>query len=251
MSAEPQYTDSETENGVPAALHLSAVKERRNLRVVGDAEIQDEQHELAEAAEPRRRKPLAVQPVARRRRRLSMVVATILGVCVTLGVVLLLNISMSSNQYDLVQLRDQERSLSEENQKISQENEYHQAPQNLAIRASQLGMVSASDQAQLDLKNSTVSGTPTPAEKAPSDPEEAKKNGQTNLIDPPKGSDTDAAKDAKKQKKQAEEEQKKQQDKDKKDSDSTKDEGSSTSDQQANNGGNQGRNGQNANHGNG
>ncbi|WP_129659249.1 hypothetical protein [Rothia uropygialis] len=236
MSAEPQYTDSETENDAPAALHLSAVKERRNLRVVGDTEVHEEEHELAEGGEPRRRKPLAVQPVARRRRRLSLVVATVLGVCVTLGVVLLLNISMSSNQYDLVQLRDEQRSLSEQNQKTSQEIEYHQAPQNLAIRASQLGMVSASDQAQLDLKNSSVSGTPTPAEKAPADKEEAKKNGQTNLIDPPLNSETDAAKQAEKQKQEAQE----------KDSDSSKpsqsSSSSSDSEHESHNGQNQGNN---------
>lgn len=236
MSAEPQYTDSETENGVPAALHLSAVKERRNLRVVGDTEILEDEQEAAEAPEPRRRKPLSVQPVVRRRRRLSLVIATVLGVFVTLAAVLLLNISMSSNQYDLVQLRDQQRTLSEENQKTSQEIEYHQAPQNLAIRASQLGMVSASGQAQLDLKNSSVSGTPAPAEKAPADQEEAKKNGQTNLIDPPLESDTDAAKQAEKQKQEA----------DQKNKDSQKPSSSpspSASDQQSgNNGQDQGNN---------
>ena len=203
MSAEPQYTDSETENGVPAALNLSAVKERRNLRVVGDAEVEELEHELAVAPEPRRRRPLATATVARRRRRLSLVIATVLGVFMTLGVVLLLNISLSSNQYKLVDLRTQERSLTEDNQKMSQEIEYHQAPQNLAIRASQLGMVSASDQAQLDLKNSKISGTPAAAQAAPSDDAEAKKNGQTNLIDPPLESDTDAAKQAEDQKKQA------------------------------------------------
>lgn len=236
MSAEPQYTDSETENGVPAALHLSAVKERRNLRVVGDTEILEDGQEATEAPAPRRRKPLSVQPVARRRRRLSLVIATVLGVFVTLAAVLLLNISMSSNQYDLVQLRDQQRTLSEENQKTSQEIEYHQAPQNLAIRASQLGMVSASGQAQLDLKNSSVSGTPAPAEKAPADQEEAKKNGQTNLIDPPLESDTDAAKQAEKQKQEA----------DQKNKDSQKPSSSpspSASDQQSgNNGQDQGNN---------
>lgn len=236
MSAEPQYTDSETENGVPAALHLSAVKERRNLRVVGDTEILEDGQEAAEAPAPRRRKPLSVQPVVRRRRRLSLVIATVLGVFVTLAAVLLLNISMSSNQYDLVQLRDQQRTLSEENQKTSQEIEYHQAPQNLAIRASQLGMVSASGQAQLDLKNSSVSGTPAPAEKAPADQEEAKKNGQTNLIDPPLESDTDAAKQAEKQKQEA----------DQKNKDSQKPSSSpspSASDQQSgNNGQDQGNN---------
>lgn len=236
MSAEPQYTDSETENGVPAALHLSAVKERRNLRVVGDTEILEDGQEATEAPAPRRRKPLSVQPVVRRRRRLSLVIATVLGVFVTLAAVLLLNISMSSNQYDLVQLRDQQRTLSEENQKTSQEIEYHQAPQNLAIRASQLGMVSASGQAQLDLKNSSVSGTPAPAEKAPADQEEAKKNGQTNLIDPPLESDTDAAKQAEKQKQEA----------DQKNKDSQKPSSSpspSASDQQSgNNGQDQGNN---------
>jgi uncharacterized membrane protein YgcG len=196
MSAEPRHPDSETENGAPSALHLTAVRERGSLRVVGASEPAAEPE--APAEEPAARPALALAPAARRRRRIPAIIATILGVLAALGFVLLLNISMSSNQYDLVQLRSEQRTLMEENQAIGQEIQYQQAPQNLAIRASQLGMVAATEQGQLDVGDSSLSGEAKPAEPLSDDRKEAENSGQVNLIDPPKDSDTDAASEAEK-----------------------------------------------------
>ena len=196
MSAEPRHPDSETENGAPSALHLTAVRERGSLRVVGASEPAVEPE--APAEEPAERPALALAPAARRRRRIPAIIATILGVLAALGFVLLLNISMSSNQYDLVQLRSEQRTLMEENQAIGQEIQYQQAPQNLAIRASQLGMVAATEQGQLDVGDSSLSGEAKPAEPLSEDRKEAENSGQVNLIDPPKDSDTDAASEAEK-----------------------------------------------------
>lgn len=197
MSAEPRHPDSETENGAPSALHLTAVRERRGLRVVSAAAPAEAPEATPSDPVPAAARPaLALAPAARRRRRIPAVIATIFGVLVALGFVLLLNISMSSNQYDLVQLRGEQRSLMEENQAIGQEIQYQEAPQNLAIRASQLGMVASADQGQLDLASSSLSGEAQPAQPPAEDREEAEHSGQVNLIDPPKDSDTDAAREA-------------------------------------------------------
>lgn len=188
MSAEPQHTDAETQNTAPGPLALSAVRERRRLRVVGKVE-------QTEVPAPVRR-PLSSAPAVHPRRRVPKLVALLVGMMLALGLALLLNISISANQYDLVALRSQERDLTEQNQALSQEIEYAQAPQNLAVRASQLGMVSSVEQAQLDISNDSVSGTPEAAQPAPDDKKQAAQEGDLNIIDPPQGSDTEAAKTA-------------------------------------------------------
>ena len=199
MSAEPQQPDSAHDDSVPVALHLQAVRQRR-LRLVGGGAQETETAEDAapEADRPAgsaraRRRPLASAPARARRRRIPLIIATFLGVLLTLGFALLMNITISQNQYDLVQLRAQEQDLTEKNQALNQEIEFQQAPQNLAARASQLGMVSQAQQAQLDLRTDKLNGTPQAAEALGEDPKEAAEQGRTNLIDPPKGSDTEAA----------------------------------------------------------
>lgn len=117
---------------------------------------------------------------------------------VALLTVLVLSIVMASRQYDLVELRSQEQALVQQNEAISQEIEYYQAPQDLAIRASQLGLVAGSSQATLNLKTGEVTGTPMAAEK--------KEEQSKNLIAPPALSDTQAYEKAKAQ---AEEQRKK------------------------------------------
>lgn len=96
---------------------------------------------------------------------------------VALLAVLVLSIVMASRQYDLVELRAQEQALIQQNEALSQEIEFHQAPQDLAIRASQLGLVAASSQATLDLQTGEITGTPLAAV-------EGEANSK-NLISPP------------------------------------------------------------------
>ncbi len=202
MSAEPQQPDSAHDDSVPAALHLQAVRQRR-LRLVGGGAQEAEAPGDATQEVDRpvgsaraRRRPLASAPGRARHRRIPLIIATFLGVLLTLGFALLMNITISQNQYDLVQLRAQEQDLTERNQALNQEIEFQQAPQNLAARASQLGMVSQAQQAQLDLRTGKLNGTPQAAEALGEDPKEAAEQGQTNLIAPPKGSDTEAAQQA-------------------------------------------------------
>lgn len=200
MSAQLQHPDDETQGQAPAALQLQAVRERR-LRVVGrvESEETDQQHSTARPA-------LSLAPLARPRRHLPMIFTALVAVMIALGTVLLLNINISKEQYRLVELRTEEQQISDQNAALSEEIEYQRAPQNLAEHASTLGMVASSGQAQLDLRDGSLSGTPEPAADLPEDRKEAENSGQVNLIDPPAGSDTQAAEEAKKRQAEAEKE---------------------------------------------
>ena len=83
-----------------------------------------------------------------------------------------------------VELRAQEQALIQQNEALSQEIEFHQAPQDLAIRASQLGLVAASSQATLDLQTGEITGTPLAAVEGAAN--------SKNLISPPALADTQA-----------------------------------------------------------
>ena len=86
-----------------------------------------------------------------------------------------------TRQYDMVDLRAQEQRLVQENQALQQEIGFKEAPQDLAIRASTLGMFVSSSQATLNLQSSTIEGTPAPV----ASPTGAEGNKQENLISPP------------------------------------------------------------------
>lgn len=128
-----------------------------------------------------RRTPLSA--VTRRARRLSppTMLAVFAAIPLTLIFILLLNVLIVTRQYDMVDLRAQEQRLVQENQALQQEIGFKEAPQDLAIRASTLGMFVSSSQATLNLQTSTIEGTPAPAA-SPTGIEGSK---QENLISPP------------------------------------------------------------------
>lgn len=128
-----------------------------------------------------RRTPLSA--VTRRARKLSppTMLAVFAAIPLTLIFILLLNVLIVTRQYDMVDLRAQEQQLVQENQALQQEIGFKEAPQDLAIRASTLGMFVSSSQATLNLQSSTIEGTPTPA----ASPTGAERNKQENLIAPP------------------------------------------------------------------
>ena len=130
---------------------------------------------------PKQRNPLST--VRRRARKLSppTMLAVFAAIPLTLIFILLLNVLIVTRQYDLVDLRAQEQQLVQENQALQQEIGFKEAPQDLAIRASTLGMFVSSSQATLNLQSSTIEGTPTPA----ASPTGAEGNKQENLIAPP------------------------------------------------------------------
>lgn len=140
----------------------------------------------ARTEEPREKKPKSRHPlstVRRRARKLSppTMLAVFAAIPLTLVFILLLNVLIVTRQYDMVDLRAQEQQLVQENQALQQEIGFKEAPQDLAIRASTLGMFVSSSQATLNLQSSTIEGTPAPAA-SPTGIEGSK---QENLISPP------------------------------------------------------------------
>ncbi|MFI5084346.1 MAG: hypothetical protein ACHP7K_00295 [Actinomycetales bacterium] len=111
----------------------------------------------------RRRTPLSLVTSAPRRRRAPFVVFCFLTLVAALATVLVLNISVSTGQYELVRLHAQQADLLKGNQELTQQVQNNQAPQNLVNKAADLGMVTSTTVGQIDLKTMTVSGTPVPA----------------------------------------------------------------------------------------
>lgn len=128
-----------------------------------------------------RRTPLSA--VTRRARRLSppTMLAVFAAIPLTLIFILLLNVLIVTRQYDMVDLRAQEQRLVQENQALQQEIGFKEAPQDLAVRASALGMFASSSQATLNLQTSKIEGTPAPV----ASPTGKAATKEQNLIAPP------------------------------------------------------------------
>lgn len=112
------------------------------------------------------RTPLSLVRSAPRKRRAPFVVLCFGLLAFALMVVLVLNISVSSAQYQLVQLRGEQSALTKQNQDLTQQVQNFDAPQNLAAKASELGMVASTVKGQIDLSTLTVTGKAKPAVKS-------------------------------------------------------------------------------------
>jgi cell division protein FtsL len=111
------------------------------------------------------RTPLSLVQSVPGRRRTPFVVFCFGVLAAALMTVLVLNISVSTAQYDLVKLRNDDASLNKQNQDLTQQVQNYQAPQNLAAKAAELGMVASTATGQIDLDTLTVTGKATPATK--------------------------------------------------------------------------------------
>ncbi|MCZ2402354.1 hypothetical protein IV498_03945 [Paenarthrobacter sp. Z7-10] len=109
------------------------------------------------------RTPLSLVAGTPRRRRTPFVVFCFLTLVAALMTVLVLNISVSSGQYQLVQLTGQQADLLKANQDLTQQVQNAEAPQNLVAKAAELGMVSSNSMGQINLKTMAISGSPKPA----------------------------------------------------------------------------------------
>lgn len=119
----------------------------------------------AEGPARKPRTPLSVVRSAPRKRPAPFVVLCFALMAIALMVVLVLNISVSSAQYQLVQLRGEQSALTKQNQDLTQQVQNFDAPQNLAAKASELGMVASTAKGQIDLSTLTVTGKAKPAVK--------------------------------------------------------------------------------------
>jgi cell division protein FtsL len=111
------------------------------------------------------RTPLSVVRSVPRKRRAPFVVMCFALLAVALVAVLVLNISVSTSQYQLVELRGKQSSLTKQNQDLTQQVQNFEAPQNLAAKAADLGMVPSTVKGQIDLSTLAVTGKATPAVK--------------------------------------------------------------------------------------
>ncbi|ASN19769.1 hypothetical protein [Arthrobacter sp. YN] len=111
------------------------------------------------------RTPLSVVRNAPGKRRTPFVVLCFVAMAAALLTVLVLNISVSTAQYQLVQLKAEAATLNKENQDLTQKKQNFEAPQNLAAKAAELGMVPSTVKGQIDLNTMTVTGKATPAVK--------------------------------------------------------------------------------------
>jgi cell division protein FtsL len=111
------------------------------------------------------RTPLSVVRTEPRKRRAPFVVLCFAMLAVALVAVLVLNISVSTAQYQLVELRARQSTLTKQNQDLTQQVQNFEAPQNLAAKASELGMVASTVKGQIDLSTLSVTGKATPAVK--------------------------------------------------------------------------------------
>ncbi|MFE4197302.1 hypothetical protein ACFRJ9_15670 [Paenarthrobacter sp. NPDC056912] len=111
------------------------------------------------------RTPLALVRSAPGRRRTPFVVLCFVAMAAALLTVLVLNISVSTAQYQLVQLKAEAATLNKENQDLTQKKQNFEAPQNLAAKAAELGMVPSTVKGQIDVNTMTVTGKATPAVK--------------------------------------------------------------------------------------
>ncbi|KQN86381.1 hypothetical protein [Arthrobacter sp. Leaf69] len=111
------------------------------------------------------RTPLSLVRSAPRKRRAPFVVLCFGLLAVALMAVLVLNISVSTAQYQLVQLRGEQSTLTKQNQDLTQQVQNFGAPQNLAAKAAELGMVTSTAKGQIDLSTLTVTGKAKPAVK--------------------------------------------------------------------------------------
>lgn len=124
------------------------------------------------AGEPGSRKnrtPLSVVRSVPRKRRAPFVVLCFAMLAVALIAVLVLNISVSTAQYQLVELRARQSTLTKQNQDLTQQVQNFEAPQNLAAKAKDLGMVASTVKGQIDLSTLSVTGKATPAVKGASE----------------------------------------------------------------------------------
>jgi Tfp pilus assembly protein PilV len=112
----------------------------------------------------RLRTPLSLVPSIPRKRRSPLVVFTIgILVVAALMTVLVLNVQLSSGQYELVQLKAKQAELVKANQDLAAQDQNAAAPQNLAARALGMGMVTSSNTGQINADTKVITGNPLPA----------------------------------------------------------------------------------------
>lgn len=117
-------------------------------------------------ADTPQRVTLSLVPRINETNKRSMVVTSVVMVMLFVAVIValvLMNTSVAQRQYDIVSLRNQERALSQENQALLKDAQSLSAPQALARKASDLGLVAPGAPGLIDLSEGKIT---QPAEEA-------------------------------------------------------------------------------------
>lgn len=117
----------------------------------------------------RQRVTLSLVPRIKESNRRSMITMSAILVLLAFSVIVtlvLLNTSVAQRQYDIVSLRNQERALSQENQSLLKEAQSLGAPQALAAKAKDLGLVSPGAPGLISLEEGKVTQEAETAVKA-------------------------------------------------------------------------------------
>ncbi|PXA76385.1 hypothetical protein QDX21_04065 [Auritidibacter ignavus] len=151
MSASPQSirqtASSATADKLPVVNGSSAVK--------APLPTTQPKHETA----TRRRPHLAVVTAPLRATPMGTVIFSVAVLLAALIVVLVINISVSNKQYELLDLNSQTSELREKNEDLEQQVAHLAAPQNLAQKAVDMGMVLPGASASINLDSGKISGT--------------------------------------------------------------------------------------------
>lgn len=115
----------------------------------------------------RTRTPLAmVAPRAAKRRKAPFVLLCLLLIGGVVASVLAMNVSVARTQYQLVEMRNHEKDLTQSNEALIADLNNKKAPQNLAAAAAKLNMVPAGQPGTVDLDSGKVTGKAEAATKA-------------------------------------------------------------------------------------
>ncbi|ALE05467.1 hypothetical protein AL755_08225 [Arthrobacter sp. ERGS1:01] len=115
------------------------------------------------APAPRPRTPLSLVVSSPRKNKTPLLVSLFLLLVAALSAVLIMSVSVSQGQYDLVGLKDQQSALQKSNQALELQLSAEEAPQSLVARAAGMGMVPAATTGQIDVRTKKVTGNPQPA----------------------------------------------------------------------------------------
>lgn len=125
--------------------------------------------------ESRQRVTLSLVPKINEKNKRSMFTMSAILVALAFSVIVtlvLLNTSVAQRQYDIVNLRVQERALSQENQALLKEAQSLGAPQALAAKAKDLGLVSPGEPGLISLADGEITLEAEDAVKAKSSKQE-------------------------------------------------------------------------------
>lgn len=117
------------------------------------------------STEPKQRTPLSLVPATKRSRRAGFAAFCFALLLAALVGVLVINVNVANSQYDIVGLSADEQTLNQQNEALTQELQNLQAPQNVAAKAAELGMVTPGAVAAINLDSQKITGKSTPAEK--------------------------------------------------------------------------------------